>query len=712
MTSGMGKPRPGPFLQNPTVEKAGVWSPSGINQRFTGSHVYPSAFTSAAVATAVSSIGSDQKTLHLLPGTWAFNSAVTVPANVHLFVEPGALISKSGGSTLRVDGPITAPLQQIFSFGIGDVTFGRGHLGEVYPQWWGALADDTHDDTSAIQSAIASLAYGGTVRLVPGTYRTTGALTIPTNGYTYRLMGDGFTSTIIHANFTAGSTTAAILATGDISHMPYLVASGFKLQGDYDANVVGIFLHWSMIFSTLRDLYVIGFQDGIRIGECYQIVIDTVQSSGNLQDGIAAGIDITGTSAIANNIKLAHGQTNDNGRHGLNLSGRDITVDGWDSEVNTGSNVYAYGCFGLRLNGYQESQTAHPSQWPQTYIKSCWGVSVEGVDISNWLEDITPNAWSAGGSVKVLDSCTNDGGKKYLAIVPGVSAVSGGPAGTGSDITDGSVHWKYVTAVGQQIIRVEESLGVDIRALAIEKSAGADPGGGVAAGYGVVIDEGKNVTIHGTFRNVEHPVYLVGAAAYVELDAFFNNDVGGATCVPVTTRSLTTQRLFWRNTAAADVAASTFGALSHVTFEREDGQLSGKGTVETFLVDVEVSALNVAPVVIIPATSHERWRILDIFISNNIGTGNFDGLGDRLVAIIDTPTTGYRYSEIPSTTLKAQSNARWGSAAVPIYTSVGADYYFVQPTEAGAGLVAQYTGGSTNYTTGSLILMVVAVRVN
>jgi hypothetical protein len=38
---------------------------------------------------------------------------------------------------------------------------------------------------------------------------------------------------------------------------------------------------------------------------------------------------------------------------------------------------------------------------------------------------------------------TNDGGKVYLCITGGITSSGAGPTGTGSDITDGTVHWQY-----------------------------------------------------------------------------------------------------------------------------------------------------------------------------------------------------------------------------------------------------------------------------
>lgn len=60
----------------------------------------------------------------------------------------------------------------------------------------------------------------------------------------------------------------------------------------------------------------------------------------------------------------------------------------------------------------------------------------------------TPVAWTpttgyvaTPGSRSVV---TNDGGRCYICIQGGTSAGSGGPTGTGTDITDGGAHWYYL----------------------------------------------------------------------------------------------------------------------------------------------------------------------------------------------------------------------------------------------------------------------------
>jgi len=82
-------------------------------------------------------------------------SGVTVPANVALKIENGAVLNLNSGITLAINGPFIAELCQVFN-GSGTVNFGSRIL-EVFPEWW--------DDDLA-----KAVATGKNVRLAAKTY--------------------------------------------------------------------------------------------------------------------------------------------------------------------------------------------------------------------------------------------------------------------------------------------------------------------------------------------------------------------------------------------------------------------------------------------------------------------------------------------------------------------------------------------------------------
>lgn len=68
-------------------------------------------------------------------------------------------------------------------------------------------------------------------------------------------------------------------------------------------------------------------------------------------------------------------------------------------------------------------------------------------------------AW-AGSTVYAIGAKRSNGGNIYRVLTAGTSASSGGPTGTGSSITDGTVVWEYLAPQYGQIIVNE----VDIEA--------------------------------------------------------------------------------------------------------------------------------------------------------------------------------------------------------------------------------------------------------
>jgi hypothetical protein len=73
-----------------------------------------------------------------------------------------------------------------------------------------------------------------------------------------------------------------------------------------------------------------------------------------------------------------------------------------------------------------------------------WPSCVRRALMLNWAEQATP--WTALAAYEIGDRCTNDTAKTYQCITAGVAAGAGGPTGTASDITDGTVHWAYQEA--------------------------------------------------------------------------------------------------------------------------------------------------------------------------------------------------------------------------------------------------------------------------
>ena len=69
------------------------------------------------------------------PGTYLIDYDTTIPQDVTVVMQEGAVFNISSGISLEIDGGIEAGLYQIFK-GAGTVT-GLPKVKEVYPEWWG-----------------------------------------------------------------------------------------------------------------------------------------------------------------------------------------------------------------------------------------------------------------------------------------------------------------------------------------------------------------------------------------------------------------------------------------------------------------------------------------------------------------------------------------------------------------------------------------------
>ncbi|MDA8090970.1 MAG: glycosyl hydrolase family 28-related protein [Nitrospiraceae bacterium] len=118
--------------------------PSGIND--------PSSINNA-VAAAAQTNGTVT-----ISSAMTLGASLTIPSNVAVVFEKGGSIVKASNYTLKIDGPFSAGLYQVFSgFNPGDVTFGPGSVEQVLPQWWGADPTGVNDSAAAINAAIDSL---------------------------------------------------------------------------------------------------------------------------------------------------------------------------------------------------------------------------------------------------------------------------------------------------------------------------------------------------------------------------------------------------------------------------------------------------------------------------------------------------------------------------------------------------------------------------
>ncbi len=98
--------------------------------------------------------------------------------------------------------------------------------------------------------------------------------------------------------------------------------------------------------------------------------------------------------------------------------------------------------------------------------------------------------------------------------------------------------------------------------------------------------------------------------------------------------------------------------------------------------------------ILAPTSPIAQFRINSLQL--NLGGVNFSGgSGDRLAQVTDGTSV---YTVIPAATLQTLVNAQWGVTALPNPASVSIN----TPTTNGANLYIAYSGGTLDYTTGTM----------
>lgn len=137
-------------------------------------------------------------------------------------------------------------------------------------------------------------------------------------------------------------------------------------------------------------------------------------------------------------------------------------------------------------------------------------------------------------------------------------------------------------------------------------------------------------------------------------------------------------------------------------------QLDGRAFV-TATIDATANFTNLGSAaqvpVIIAASANAAYKVANIYLNSN-GTNFAGALANRNLALTDGSTV---YTVIPAATLQALStlNAGWGSVSVPFPASAAISTI----TGTGANLYLQYSGGTTDYTSGSVKITVEFARV-
>lgn len=319
-------------------------TPGDFHKNRTGND---SVLSYATLSAAITAIGATQSTIEI-PATTTVSASLTIPANVTLLFLGAGMISVSSGQTLTVNGPIQAPLRQVFT-GTGSVKFGS-HVGIAYPQWFGAVMDGATDDQAAAQkcsdafSKTASYQHAGIIEITGG-MALGSTWTILNNAI--RIKGQGWGSSI---NSQARSYIKWIGSAGSpvilINDCQGASVEDIRIIGKSSAKPsAGIEFRDSSItqaqdFGLLRNVYVGHFYGYDTDSSAHQFVAGillsgTVNGDGNhfSQLGIAGcdiGLHIENNNATTTHIDVA---TITDCTTAIKTKA-DIVIDCWQNGIN------------------------------------------------------------------------------------------------------------------------------------------------------------------------------------------------------------------------------------------------------------------------------------------------------------------------------------------------------------------------------------------
>ena len=228
----------------------------------------------ATFAAAIAAIGASVTTL-VLDAARTISINTTVPSTLSIIGTNEGVLTINNGITLTINGAFEAGIYQVFScVGSGSVVFGFPSKAEpVYPQWWGALADNAHDDTAAIQAAINSRSQtGGIVYFPAGNYYTANGITESNSLYPVRLIGAGdyVGGTFLNCG-TNNVTTLTINGYRDTLENMWVSGPGINATSGHNAVTLGS----SASKSIIRDCRINGGYHSLSIAAVDFLVENT-----------------------------------------------------------------------------------------------------------------------------------------------------------------------------------------------------------------------------------------------------------------------------------------------------------------------------------------------------------------------------------------------------------------------------------------------------
>ena len=276
----------------------------------------------ASVKAFVDTIGTDTGTIVLSHNsggattTYTFSTSETIPANITLKFERGAIIAIDTGITVTINGSLDVGVYQIFS-GVGVVALAGGYVSEIFPEWWGGGVGGVIDNYAAFKTiaALISSGYSGSVIYQTGTYLIDQVRTAA-NGITDILItgGKGFillgNNTVfeVAGDFVRTARTDATVTPLAFNGCSYFTVSGIELDGNNASITIG---------GQTESLYNEGGY-GIQIVNSNNYTFQRMNVHNFISDGLFERGHISNSNINKNGTYISS-QFNLNGRNNLTI---------------------------------------------------------------------------------------------------------------------------------------------------------------------------------------------------------------------------------------------------------------------------------------------------------------------------------------------------------------------------------------------------------
>jgi hypothetical protein len=291
----------------------------------------------ASLSAAITAIGSTPAVVEI-PATTTVSATLTSPVNITLSFTGSGMISVSSGQTFTVNGPIDAPLRQIFT-GSGSVKFG-GRVGVAKVEWFGAAGDGSTNDQVAIQAAINAFVKSGSYQQAgivefTGGYVINSTVTILNNAI--RLRGHGWGSTI-------NSQVQSYIKWNGSAGSPMILINDCWGAGIEDLRLIGKSSAKPSAAVEFRDSSVLHAQDlaflsNVYIGHAYGYDLDVARQ---FTVGVLFSGTVNNDSNNFNNVAISGCDT------GVLTTNPNASASAWDGLLFTDCGV----CFDAGADVY------------------------------------------------------------------------------------------------------------------------------------------------------------------------------------------------------------------------------------------------------------------------------------------------------------------------------------------------------------------------